>query len=862
MKLLVIDGNSIVNRAFFGIKLLTTKDGRFTNAIYGFLNILLKLKETADPDAVAFAFDLKAPTFRHEMYDGYKAGRKGMPPELAEQMPVLKDLLQKLGYAIVEQEGYEADDILGTLSTAIGPDDHCYVATGDRDSLQLVRDNVSVLLASTKMGRAQTVEYTPALIKEEYLVTPEELIEVKALQGDSSDNIPGVTGIGPKTAQEWISKYHSIDYNYDHIEELGFTPKKKENLLNDKDNAYLSRKLGTIVLDAPIDTDLSHYVPTEGDPEAAARLLASLEMFKMIDKFGLREAAVNAAPEEETGAKEVLAGRTVSAFKDIAKDLGDPVTFYAHWDGTDLKELCLMADGVPVYLPEGTDFEGFDTFLQDRSIAKYTSDSKPLFAYAKTRGFRVENLQFDASLAGYILNPGAKTYDPVRLYEEYNRGKFGTIACNNDAELVNETLCLDRTREYLLGAIDANNQADLLAMEISLAEVLASMEQDGFLVDADGLKVYGEEINKRVDEMTARIYEEVGFEFNLNSPKQLGEALFEKLGLPGGKKTKTGWSTNAAVLEELADDYPIVADILEYRTVSKLKSTYCDGLIKVIAEDGRIHSTLNQTETRTGRISSSEPNLQNIPVRKPIGSELRKFFIAKPGYTLVDADYSQIELRVLASVANDENMIAAFQSGEDIHAITASQVFGVPLDYVTPLMRSNAKAVNFGIVYGIGAFSLSKQLGITRKEADNYIKGYLHNFSGVDAYMHNVVEQAKKDGYVKTLYERRRYLPELTASNRNLRAFGERVAMNMPIQGTAADIIKIAMIKVYNRLAMENLDAKLIMQVHDELIVECEESIADKVLDIVTFEMEHAVALAVDMQVDAHIGRTWYEAKG
>ncbi|MBQ1549296.1 MAG: DNA polymerase I [Clostridia bacterium] len=862
MKLLVIDGNSIVNRAFFGIKLLTTKDGRFTNAIYGFLNILLKLKETADPDAVAFAFDLKAPTFRHEMYDEYKAGRKGMPPELAEQMPVLKDLLQKLGYAIVEQEGYEADDILGTLSAAIGPGDHCYVATGDRDSLQLVRDNVSVLLASTKMGRAQTVEYTPDLIKEEYLVTPEELIEVKALQGDSSDNIPGVTGIGPKTAQEWISKYHSIDYIYDHIEELGFTPKKKENLINDKENAYLSRKLGTIVLDAPIDTDLSHYVPTEGDPEAAARLLASLEMFKMIDKFGLREAAVNAAPEEEEGSKEVLACKTVSAFKDIAKDLGDPVTFYAHWDGTDLKELCLMADGAPVYLPEGSDFDGFDAFLQDRSIAKYTSDSKPLFAYAKTRGFRVENLQFDASLAGYILNPGAKTYDPVRLYEEYNKGKFGTVACDNDAELVTETLCLDRTKEYLLGAIDANNQADLLAMEISLAEVLASMEQDGFLVDVDGLKAYGEEINKRVEEMTARIYDEVGFEFNLNSPKQLGEALFEKLGLPGGKKTKTGWSTNAAVLEELADDYPIVADILEYRTVSKLKSTYCDGLIKVIAEDGRIHSTLNQTETRTGRISSSEPNLQNIPVRKPIGSELRKFFVARPGYTLVDADYSQIELRVLASVANDENMIAAFKSGEDIHAITASQVFGVPLDYVTPLMRSNAKAVNFGIVYGIGAFSLSKQLGITRKEADNYIKGYLHNFSGVDAYMHNVVEQAKKDGYVKTLYERRRYLPELTASNRNLRAFGERVAMNMPIQGTAADIIKIAMIKVYNRLAMENLDAKLIMQVHDELIVECEESIADKVLDIVTFEMEHAVALAVDMQVDAHIGKTWYEAKG
>ena len=861
MKLLVVDGNSIVNRAFFGIKLLTTKDGRFTNAIVGFLNILLKLNETAQPDAVAFAFDLKAPTFRHEMYDGYKAGRKGMPPELAQQMPVLKELLQKLGYTIVEKEGYEADDILGTLSHSIGADDFCYIATGDRDSLQLVRDNVSVLLASTKMGRPQTVEYTPSVVKEEYLVTPEELIEVKALQGDSSDNIPGVTGIGPKTACDWISKYHSIDYIYENIDDLGFTPKKKENLLNDKDNAYLSRKLGTIVLDAPVDTDLSHYVKTEGDPEAAARLLASLEMFKMIDKLGLREAAAGATSESETPA-ETVACKTVNAFSEVSGSFSSPVTFFAHWNGEDLGELCFIVDGAPVYLPDGADFTGFDDFLKNRDIAKYTSDSKPLFAYAKRNGFVVENLQFDASLAGYILNPGAKTYDPVRLYEEYNAGKFGSIACESDAELVKETLCLDRTRDYLLGTIDGNNQAGLLAMEISLAEVLASMEVDGFLVDVEGLKEYGEEINRRVEEMTARIYEEVGFEFNLNSPKQLGDALFVKMGLPGGKKTKTGYSTNAAVLENLADEYPVVADILEYRTVSKLKSTYCDGLVKVIGEDGRIHSTLNQTETRTGRISSSEPNLQNIPVRKPIGSELRKFFVAAPGYTLVDADYSQIELRVLASVANDENMIEAFRSGEDIHAITASQVFGVPLDYVTPLMRSNAKAVNFGIVYGIGAFSLSKQLGITRKEADQYIKGYLHNFSGVAQYMQDVVEQAKKDGYVKTLYERRRYLPELTSSNFNLRAFGERVAMNAPIQGTAADIIKIAMIKVYSRLQAENLDAKLIMQVHDELIVECEESVAEQVRDIVNFEMEHAAALAVQLQVDAHIGKTWYDAKG
>lgn len=860
MKLLVIDGNSIVNRAFFGIKLLTTKDGKFTNAIYGFLNILIKLKEVCQPDAVAVAFDVSAPTFRHKMYSEYKAGRKGMPPELREQMPELKELLQCLGYKLVEKEGWEADDILGTLSASITDKDFCYLATGDRDSMQLVRGNVNVLLASTKAGQAQTVVYTPEVVKEKYMVEPKEMIDVKALMGDSSDNIPGIPGIGEKTAGKLISQYHSIDYIYEHIDEIDVRPRIHDKLVTYKDQCYLSRELGTIALDAPIDTNLKDYIPTEGDPGKAARLLASYEMFKLIDKLGLREESIStaAAQKEE---EEVIPVKTVSCFSDVP--LSDKVFFTARFTPDyNPQSLCLISNDEPVLLEDGSDFSGFNDFLQNSKISKYVDDSKSLYAYALRNQIKVESVVFDSSLAGYILNPSAKTYDPTMLYAEYSKGRYGTIQTDSDNEQVKQTMALWRVADHLLAQIEANNQSELLKLEISLAEVLASMEKEGFLVDKEGLTEYGTVISAECDVLENKIYQEAGQEFNLNSPKQLGKVLFEDMGIPPKKKTKSGYSTRAEVLESLAPMYPIVQDILEYRTVSKLKSTYCDGLLKVIADDGRIHSTLNQTDTRTGRLSSSEPNLQNIPVRKPNGSELRKFFIAKPGYLLVDADYSQIELRVLASVANDKNMIEAFNNGEDIHRITASQVFGVPLDMVTPEMRSRAKAVNFGIVYGIGAYSLAKDIHVSRKEAASYIEGYLHHFSGVDQYMKDVVEQAKKDGYVKTLYERRRYLPELTASNRNLRAFGERVARNMPIQGTAADIIKIAMVKVYNRLKAENLDAQLIMQVHDELIVEAEESIAPQVCDIVKDEMEHAISLAVQMKVDAHIGKSWYEAKG
>lgn len=862
MNLLVLDGNSIINRAFYGIKLLTTKNGTFTNGIYGFLNILIRLKEECQPDAVAIAFDLKAPTFRHKMYEGYKAGRHAMPPELAEQMPILKELLTLLGYTIVTKEGYEADDILGTLAGACTPEDHCYIATGDRDSLQLVRDNVTVLLASTKMGKPQTVRYTPEVVKETYLVDPPQLIEVKGLMGDSSDKIPGVAGIGQKTAGDLISKYHDIDYIYEHLEELDIKPGVRAKLQKDKDNAFLSRTLGTICCEVPIDTNLESYIPGPGDATKAARMLASLEMFGILDKLGLQNQSLEVEPTAEEEKKTL---HLCTAFSDIAPKLEEDkqAVFEGRYEGAAVKGLCFVLDGEPYLLNEDADFNGFDVFLENPSIAKAVPDAKALYHYGLAKQKTVTNIRFDASLVGYILNPAANDYSPIRLYEEYqSAGKFASIAVDSEEPLVKETLALHAIQPYLLACIDSNNQGDLLGLEISLAEVLASMEHLGFLVDAEGLRAYGEEISAKVTELTHRIYEEVGYEFNLNSPKQLGKALFEDLGLPPKKKTKSGYSTNAEVLEELAGEYPVVADILEYRTVSKLKSTYCDGLLKVIAADGRIHSTLNQTETRTGRISSSEPNLQNIPVRKPIGSELRKFFIAKEGYTLVDADYSQIELRVLAHMAQDKNMIAAFESGEDIHAVTASQVFGVPLDYVTPLMRSNAKAVNFGIIYGMGAFSLSKDIGVSRKEAQAYIDGYLGNFSGVNSFMENVVEEAREKGYCKTLYERRRYLPELTASNHMVRAAGERVARNAPIQGTAADIIKIAMVKVYNRLQAEQLDARLIMQIHDELIVEAREDLAEQVCHIVEEEMEHACALSVKLSVDAHTGKSWYEAKG
>lgn len=856
MKLLILDGNSILNRAFYGIKLLTTKDGRFTNAIYGFMNILLKLEEDINPDAVAVTFDLKAPTFRHKMYDGYKANRKGMPPELAEQMPVLKELLCSLGYALVTKEGYEADDLIGTLAANTKAGDQCFIATGDRDSLQLVRENVNVLLASTKMGRPETNVYDIDRIREEYGVTPKQMIDIKALMGDSSDNIPGVAGIGKKTAEDLIVRFHTVDEIYGSLDTIDVKPGVRQKLHDGKDMAYLSYQLGTIKLDVPIDTEISHYVKAQANASAATALLVSLEMFKILEKLHLSE-------NSDAGA---VADRQVLS-RNLSLEFGLSSAESVMQGG---KIYCMLENAQQVYfqgesavvqadLADRTQRACFLEILANTEIEKYVYSSKEIFAYAIDHGVQVQNVKMDIMLGAYLLNPSAKDYDLARLVQEYCPARNETDSENQLAsDCANLTVLCDK----IFTRLENNEQSALLTeMEIPLAEVLASMERIGVLVDKTGIVQFSEMLSGKIAELQSTIYGLAGEEFNINSPKQLGEILFVKLQIPTKKKTKTGYSTNAEVLEGLANDYEIVRHILAYRTLAKLKSTYCDGLLKVIGTDSRIHSCFNQTETRTGRISSTEPNLQNIPVRQELGREMRKFFMADKGNLLVDADYSQIELHVLADIANDKAMIEAFNDETDIHTVTASQVFKMPPQMVTPLMRSRAKAVNFGIVYGIGAFSLSKDIGVTRAEADRYIKDYLHHYAGVDRYMKEVVEQAKKDGYVKTLFERRRYLPELASSNAMLRAFGERVARNMPIQGTAADIIKIAMIRVYRRLKEENMQAKLILQVHDELIVEAPEAEVQKAAQIVSEEMENACKMKVRLKSDANIGKTWYEAK-
>ncbi len=857
MKLLVLDGNSILNRAFYGIKLLSTKAGDFTNGIYGFLTMFKKLLDETEPDAVAIAFDMRAPTFRHKQYAGYKANRKGMPPELAQQMPVLQELLTDLGYRVVTCEGWEADDILGTLAAACeSRGDACLIATGDRDSLQLVSGKTSVRLATTKFGQPQVTLYDEAKIMEDYGVTPRQMIDLKAIQGDSSDCIPGVAGIGPKGAGELIRKFGSVEYIYSHLEELDIKPGVRDKLEKSRDNAFLSYDLGTIRKNAPIDVEIGDYVKTAGEPQKASALMIRLELFSLIEKFGLTAALLpvreNGVVQERPEVVELADGAPLlPRLEDEGK-----AYFYADWDRDGALRSLIFSLGGKLW--RAAPLAAFlRAFFEDELIEKYTHDGKLLHRLALKLGCKMESVRMDTALAGYLLNPSASGYDPLRLCAEY-----GVPLTDFEDPALQAAAAMPGLCNVLSRSIDENAQRELLLnIEIPLSYVLAQMEHVGFYVDKESIESYGKEMERQVNELHDSIIRQVGYEFNINSPKQLGEALFDKLGLPHGKKTKSGWSTNADVLEELRYLHPVVDQVLRYRTVAKLKSTYCDGLLKVIGPDGRIHSNFNQTETRTGRISSTEPNLQNIPVRTAIGRELRKFFAAESGL-LVDADYSQIELRVLAHVANDSAMREDFLEGKDIHRSTAARVFGMPQEMVTGEMRSKAKAVNFGIVYGIGAFSLSKDIGVSRKEADDYIKEYLKNYAGVDRYMKRVAEEAKERGYVEDIFGRRRYLPELKSTNFNMRAFGERVARNMPIQGAAADIIKIAMIRVSNRLEREKLQAKLILQVHDELIVECPEEEAEQVRALLTEEMESAVDLSVPMVADAHAGKTWYDAKG
>lgn len=854
MKLLVVDGNSIVNRAFYGIRPLTTKDGQFTNAIYGFLTMLEKIKNDTVPDRIAIAFDLKAPTFRHKAYAGYKAQRKGMPDELAQQMKPLKELLSLLGYTLVTCEGYEADDILGTFSRICQEKSvECFLATGDKDSLQLVSDFTTVDLVVNK----NNVMYTPQKVVEDYGVTPKELIEVKAIQGDSSDNIPGVAGIGPKGATDLISRYHSVEYIYEHIDEIDVKDGIRNKLKTSKENAILSRMLGEIYTEVPIDTDFDLYKVEVKDPQSAVEFMAKLELFSLIEKLGLRQLSNEADAVKEE--KKVLDFNTFELDDEILTQISNEKKLYFSFDCKDNKPNMAVALNENVYITENEEY--IKSILQNSNIEKYTDNSKKMYSYGEMQRVDILNVKCDVILAAYLLNPSASSYDLQRLCEEYN---LNIPKCENQQELQYGCIAiLPLLFEKVMNQIEANGQETLLTeTEIPLAKVLAFMENTGVEADGQGIEQFGIVLGQQIDNLQREIYDSVGEEFNINSPKQLGVALFEKLGLPCKKKTKSGYSTNAEVLEGLINAHPVVAMVLQYRTLAKLKSTYCDGLLKVIGKDGRIHSSFNQTETRTGRISSTEPNLQNIPVRTELGREMRKFFKAQEGWVFVDADYSQIELRVLAHISGDKNMIQAFKDNQDIHTITASQVFGKPLEMVTSIMRSRAKAVNFGIVYGIGAYSLAKDIGVSNKEAKQYIESYLAHYSGVDEYMKNTVEKAKKDGYVETMYGRRRYLPELSAGNHMTRAFGERVARNMPIQGTAADIIKIAMVKVFNRLKEEGLKSRLILQIHDELIVEAPQDEAMRVAMILQEEMENAVKLNVPLVADAAIGKTWYEAKG
>lgn len=850
MKLLAIDGNSIMNRAFYGIKLLSNSKGQFTNALTGFMNIYLKEIGEVKPDCVAVAFDLKAPTFRHKANAAYKANRKGMPEELAQQMPVIKELLGDLGIKIVQCEGYEADDILGTLSKAAADSgNECYILTGDRDSFQLVSDRVTVRLATTK----ETKIYTPDRIMEEYGVTPRQMIEVKALMGDTSDNISGVKGIGEKTALSLIKQEGDVKTLYEHLADIKLTPSVRTKLENSHQDAIDSRFLAEICLEAPVEKATEFYKLGEVDTEKTKALLADLEMMRLIDRLGLSGKAVESADSAVQESKLKLSDLPKFEVKplddSVISVLGKDKTAYFIFADNKLSILCNDV----IYTTEDN---AIITAFMGTACEKITFEGKTAHKFAFSNGTHLENLTFCCDLAGYLLNSQSSEYTAENLCLSYKclyRSDMGEYADLSSLPALSENLKKQLEMTEMTKLFDD--------IEVPLCEVLASMEFYGVKADAEGIKAFGEDLKIKIDELTSQIYMYAGKEFNIASTKQLGEVLFEDLGLPAKKKTKSGYSTNADVLESLMDKHPIVPLIVEYRTLTKLNSTYVDGLLKLIHPDGRVHSVFKQTETRTGRISSTEPNMQNIPVRKEIGRNMRKFFVAEDGYTLLDADYSQIELRVLASVCGDKNMQEAFSEGRDIHTSTAAQVFDIPEDFVTPEMRSAAKAVNFGIIYGIGAFSLSKDIGVTVAEAKRYIKNYLDNFPKVSEFMDKTVDDGIKNGYVTTLFGRRRYIPELSASNKVLQAFGKRAAMNAPIQGAAADIIKIAMVRVYKKLREEDLDARLILQVHDELIIEAAEKDKDRAEKILKDEMENAVKLAVPMTVDVNSGRSWYEAK-
>ena len=864
-KLLILDSNSILNRAFYGVRYLSAKDGTPTNAIYGFLNILLKLIKEQEPDYICAAFDVKAPTFRHKQYEGYKAQRKPMPEGLAAQMPLAKDVLRAMGVTILEKEGYEADDIIGTVARLCEESEiSCFIATGDKDDLQLTSDKTKVILTVTKSGYNETIIYDDKAVKEKYHVTPTEFIDVNALMGDPSDNIPGVKGVGEKTAMSLIEKHHSIEYIYENIDGIGLKGAMLQKMKDGREMAFMSKELATINRNTPIEFNAEECVfdGFENNGELY-EILKRLELNSIIKKLDL------------SGGDNVKENEDI--FKDFSYQVGDKnmisgdkVTVVLDFDGDNISSAAVGAGNNAVVLNEQDDIK---ELLEDDSIAKVMFDVKE--AIVKLNGrIDIKNISDDTAIAAYLVDPAKNEYTIEKLASEY----FGTViekpevkqlSLLDDVEtdrseyLAKCAVALGVLNERIGDKIKENGQEKLYhEVELPLVTVLAHLEINGFLVDDNQLKEFADKLGEKIDALTNEIYMLAGEEFNINSPKQLGVILFEKLELKPVKKTKTGYATNADVLEKLRDKHPIVNFIMEYRQLAKLKSTYCDGLTAVVNPNThRIHSVFTQTVTVTGRLSSTEPNLQNIPTRTELGREIRKMFVAKEDYVLVDADYSQIELRVLAHIANDETMINAFRNNEDIHAVTASQVLGIPLEDVTKEQRSSAKAVNFGIVYGIGEFSLAQDLHISVKEAKAYIESYLEKYHGVRNYMESIKEQAKKDGYVKTMLNRIRYIPELKSPNYNIRQFGERVALNTPIQGTAADIIKLAMVRVDNRLINEGLKSKLILQVHDELIVEAHKDEVDKVKQILSEEMQGAMELNVPLKVDMSTGHRWYDAK-
>ena len=849
MKLMILDGNSIINRAFYGIRMLNAPDGTPTNAVYGFLSTFRRVFDLAQPQAVCVAFDVHAPTFRHEQYALYKAQRKPMPEELAVQMPLLKQTLDYMGVRRLELAGWEADDLLGTVARrceAAGWT--CDVVTGDKDSLQLITDSTHVFNVKTRMGQTDTIEYTPERFREEYGFDPIRMIDLKALMGDSSDNIPGVPGIGEKTAKDLLVRFGTVADIYRDLDALDIKPGVRKKLTEGRESAQLSFDLATIRTDAPIDFALESAVWDHDYQPELYDWFRRLNFTSLSEKWGLQPADGVSAPSSALPTVDVADSAALRALEQAVT--AAPYVAVLAPDGLDTLTLC---DGKACYALSwaqlGDDYNAFLRLLFSARVRKAGHNIKDLMRALLDEGLPTDGFVFDTALAAYLLDATAGSYDLPRLAQTYL------------GEELPDVQSVWALQPVLHEKMDAQAMLPLYTdVELPLCPVLARMEQAGFLVDRKALYDFGESLTSSIEQLQQSIWALAGEPFNIQSPKQLGNVLFERLMLPAGKKTKTGWSTNAAVLDKLRGKHPIVEQILDYRTLTKLKSTYADGLLKEISADGRIHTNFQMTVTATGRLSSTEPNLQNIPVRRELGAQIRRMFVASPGKVLVDADYSQIELRLLAHIANDETMIAAFRSGEDIHAVTASQVFGVPLAEVTPLQRSHAKAVNFGIVYGISAFSLAQDIGVFQNEAKAYMDSYFAKYHGVRTYMTRVVEQAKADGYVTTLFGRRRDLPELKSSNFNLRSFGERVSLNMPIQGTAADIIKAAMVRVDARMRAEKLQARLLLQVHDELIVECPAEEAETVKTILTEEMEHVVDYRVPLLVDAKIGASWAEA--